>query len=107
MHSVSNVRVALGVLLIVAATLVVARAQAPARPAAPAHPQLMGAWAPVTGGRGLDPKLVPPPQSPLVLKPAFAANYEAQRKAEAESAAKGEPIASAAVSCLPYGMPRM
>ncbi len=70
-------------------------------------PDLTGVWAPYRGGRGGDPRLAPPPATPLVLKPQYAAPFEAKRKAEAEAAAKGEPIASGAVACVPYGMPRM
>ena len=75
--------------------------------AAAQPPDLTGVWAPYRGGRGADPKLAPPPATALVLKPEFAAPFEARRKAEADAAAKGEPIASGAVACVPYGMPRM
>jgi len=68
---------------------------------------LAGVWAPYRGGRGADPALAPPAATPLVLKPEYAGSFEARRKAEAEAAAKGEPIASGAVACVPYGMPRM
>jgi len=68
---------------------------------------LAGVWARYRGGRGADPALAPPPATPLVLKPEYAGSFEARRKAEAEAAAKGEPIASGAVACVPYGMPRM
>jgi len=74
---------------------------------AQAQVDLTGVWAPYRGGRGADPALAPPPASPLTLKPDFAAPFEARRKAEAEAAARGEPIASGAVACVPYGMPRM
>ena len=33
--------------------------------------------------------------------------YEARRAADAEATKRGEPPASAAVLCIPYGMPRM
>ena len=72
-----------------------------------ASPDLSGVWAPYRGGRGADPKLAPPPATPLTLKPDYARPFEARRKAEADAAAKGEPIASGAVACVPYGMPRM
>jgi hypothetical protein len=75
--------------------------------AAAQPPDLTGVWAPYRGGRGTDPKLAPPPATPLVLKPDYAAPFEARRKAEADAAAKGEPIASGAVACVPYGVPRM
>jgi hypothetical protein len=71
------------------------------------HPDLSGAWQPFRGGRGADPKIAPPPATPMVLKPEYAKPYEARRAAEAEATKRGEPIASAAVSCVPYGMPTM
>lgn len=70
------------------------------------HPNLAGAWAPM-GGRGADPKLAPPPAGPIVLKPDYAKAYQDQRAADAAATKRGEPVASAAVSCVPYGMPRM
>ena len=70
-------------------------------------PDLTGVWAPYRGGRGADPKVAPPAASPLVLKGDYAQAFDAKRKAEADAAAKGEPIASGAVACVPYGMPRM
>lgn len=70
-------------------------------------PGLGGAWVPMGAGRGVDPKLAPPPASPLVLQPAYAKAYEEQRAAEAAATKRGEPPASAAVHCNPYGMPRM
>jgi hypothetical protein len=72
-----------------------------------APPDLSGVWAPYRGGRGADPKLAPPPATPLTFRPDYARQFEARRKAEADAAAKGEPIASGAVACVPYGMPRM
>ena len=72
-----------------------------------AQADLTGVWAPYRGGRGADPALAPPPATPIVLKPQYAAPFEAKRKAESDAAAKGEPIASGAVACVPYGMPRM
>jgi hypothetical protein len=68
---------------------------------------LTGAWVPLGGGRGLDPNLAPPPASPMVLKPDYAKAFEARRVADAEATKRGEPPASAAVLCMPYGMPRM
>jgi hypothetical protein len=70
-------------------------------------PNITGVWAPYRGGRGADPALAPPAATPLVLKPEYAVPFEARRKTEAEAAARGEPIASGAVACVPYGMPRM
>jgi hypothetical protein len=70
-------------------------------------PHLTGAWVPMGAGRGVDPKFAPPPAGPIVLKPEYAKVYEARRAAEADATRRGEPPASAAVLCNPYGMPRM
>jgi hypothetical protein len=70
-------------------------------------PDLSGAWGPYRGGRGADPKLAAPPASPLVLKPAYAKPYEERRAAEAAANSRGEPLPSAASSCIPYGFPSM
>ena len=70
-------------------------------------PNLTGAWVPMGAGRGADPKLAPPPAGPVVLKPAYAKEYDARRAADAEATRRGEPPASDAVLCRPYGMPRM
>ena len=69
-------------------------------------PAIGGTWVPL-GGRGADPKVAPPPATPLVLKPEYAKAYEARRAAEAEATKRGEPPASAATVCMPYGFPRM
>src|SRR5438105_2170192 len=70
-------------------------------------PDLSGAWGPYRGGRGADPKLAPPPATPIVLKPEYAKPYEARRAAEAEANRRGEPLVSAGVLCVPYGVPSM
>ena len=70
-------------------------------------PDISGAWGPYRGGRGADPKLAPPPASPMVLKPEYAKPYEQRRAAETEASNRGEPLATAAVLCVPYGMPSM
>jgi hypothetical protein len=70
-------------------------------------PNLTGAWVPMGAGRGADPKLAPPPAGPIVLKAEYAKAWEARRQADAEATKRGEPPASAAVLCTPYGMPRM
>ena len=77
------------------------------RAQAPRAVDLSGTWVPMGAGRGVDPKLAPPPAGPVVLKPPYAAEYEARRAAEADATRRGEPPASAAVLCNPYGMPRM
>ena len=70
-------------------------------------PDIAGAWGPYRGGRGADPRLAAPPASPLVLKPQYATPYQEQRKAETEASSRGEPLGTAAVLCVPYGMPTM
>jgi hypothetical protein len=70
-------------------------------------PDISGAWGPYRGGRGADPKLAPPPATPMVLKPEYAKPYQARRAAEAEAANRGEPLGNASVLCVPYGMPSM
>jgi hypothetical protein len=70
-------------------------------------PNITGAWVPAAGGRGADRTIAPPPATLLALKPPYAKDYEAQRTAEADATRRGEPPPSAAVSCVPYGMPRM
>src|SRR5438128_8238226 len=70
-------------------------------------PDLNGAWGPYRAGRGADPKLAPPPATPIVLKPQYAKPYEARRAAEAEATRRGEQLATASVACVPYGVPSM
>ena len=66
-----------------------------------------GAWVPMGGGRGADPKVAPPPATAIALKPEYAKAYEARRATDAEATKRGQPVATPAVLCLPYGMPRM
>jgi len=87
-------------LAVLALAMTAARAQS-------TTPTIAGVWTPFGAGRGADPKLAPPPAGPLVLKPEYAKPYEARRLADAEATKRGEPPASAAVLCSPYGMPRM
>jgi len=70
-------------------------------------PDFSGTWAPYRGGRGADPKLAPPPATPLVLKPQYAKPYEERRAADAEATNRGEQLATGAINCMPYGMPSM
>ena len=69
-------------------------------------PDITGSWVPL-GGRGTDPKLAPPPPTPMVLKGDYAKAYEARRVADAEATKRGEPPPNAATLCMPYGFPRM
>ncbi len=68
---------------------------------------ISGAWVPMGGGRGADPKIAPPPATPITLKPEYAKAYDARRAADAEATKRGQPTATPAGGCLPYGMPRM
>ena len=68
---------------------------------------ISGAWVPMGAGRGVDPKIAPPAPTPIVLKPEYAKPYDARRAADAEATKRGQPTATPAVLCLPYGMPRM
>jgi hypothetical protein len=72
-------------------------------------PNITGQWAMYPGFRGPppDPKLVPPPATPLLLKAKYKGPYEALRAAQIESDKRGEPLANASTECLPDGMPRM
>jgi hypothetical protein len=72
-----------------------------------APPDLSGAWAPYRGGRGADPKLAPPPATEILLKGEYKKSWDARRAAEADANKKGEPLATAASECVPYGFPRM
>ena len=72
-----------------------------------ARPDFSGVWEPYRGGRNADAKLAAPPATPLVLKPEYAKPYDTRRATEAESARKGEPLATGGAQCIPYGMPNM
>jgi len=72
-----------------------------------APPDLSGAWAPYRAGRGADPKFAAPPATEILLKGDYKKSWDARRAAEAEANKKGEPLATPAVDCIPYGMPRM
>jgi hypothetical protein len=89
------------------ATLVLAATASSGPLLAQSPPNIAGVWVPMGGGRGVDPKLAPPPAGPIVLKPEYAKDWEARRQADAERTKRGEPPVSAAVLCSPYGMPRM
>jgi hypothetical protein len=86
-------------LLLLFSVVAVAAAQSP--------PDLTGVWGPYRGGRGADPALAPPPAGPIVLKPEYAARYEADQAARAAATARGEPMPTPAYLCLPYGVPSM
>ncbi len=55
-----------------------------------------------------DPKLPPPaPIGPPPLKPEYLPAWEAQQKAAKEADARGQPLYTDYVKCLPDGMPAM
>jgi len=89
--------------MVAASAMLLLAAAVRAQPA----PDIAGVWAPYRAGRGADPALAAPPATALVLKRAYAATFEARRNAEAEAAERGQPLASGAVACVPYGVPRM
>jgi hypothetical protein len=90
-----------------AATVLVALSAAAIAQTPPRIPDVAGVWVPMGAGRGVDPKLLPPPASPIVLKAEYAKPFEARRAAETDATKRGEPLATPAVACVPYGMPRM
>jgi hypothetical protein len=65
---------------------------------------ITGVWEPMRGGPGAPP---PTPPSPIVLKAAYAAEWQARRAAQDEATKKGEPLATLGSQCVPYGMPTM
>ena len=65
---------------------------------------ITGAWEPMRGGPGAPP---PAPPSPIVLKPAFAPDWQARRAAQDEATKRGEPLATGGSQCIPYGVPTM
>ena len=71
----------------------------------PSPPDLSGSWERYRGPTG-DPAN-PPPEAAPPLKPALLAEWQARRDAERAADARGEPIATGYVHCLPDGMPSM
>jgi len=75
-------------------------------------PDITGSWERygfVPGQRGGGPRdpTIPPPATPPALKPEFLKEQQAKVQAVREAAAKGEPLASDNVHCIPEGMPAM
>ncbi len=55
-----------------------------------------------------DPKFPPPPPvGPPPLKPQYLGAWEAEQKAAKEADARGQPLYTDYVKCLPDGMPAM
>jgi hypothetical protein len=81
------------------------------------HPDFQGAWdryPNILLGRFLpdqpkpgDPLATPMVQPPVRLKPKYQAIFDQRRKAAAEAAARGAPLAPRSVNCLPDGMPNV
>jgi hypothetical protein len=68
---------------------------------------LSGAWEPMRGGRGTDPRLLPPPPGPIVLNSEYSSLWRAKRAAQDEAAKNGVSLATLGSQCVPYGMPTM
>src|SRR5690348_4476284 len=80
-----------------------------AHPAAQQPPDITGSWERYPGGRGGgagDPN-APPPATPPPLKPEYLKEWQARQQASREADAKGKPLATGYVNCLPDGMPTM
>jgi hypothetical protein len=83
------------------------------RAASPAPPDITGSWerygfafGPPTAGQQPNP-LVPPRAAPPQLKPEPAKEWQARVQAARAADAKGTPLATGYVECLPDGMPSM
>jgi hypothetical protein len=75
-------------------------------------PDITGSWERygfIPGQRGGGPRdpTIPPPAAPPALKPEFLKEQQARVQAVRDAAAKGEPLASDNVHCIPEGMPAM
>ena len=97
-----------GALLVALAPLMSAAQQPPSTQAGQAVPDITGSWERLVGGRGQQNPLVPPQQAPAPqLKPQYLAEQRARQQAAREADARGQPIATGNVYCLPDGMPAM
>lgn len=77
-----------------------------------AVPDITGSWERygfVPGQRGAGPRdpTIPPPTTPPALKPPYLKEWQAATQASRDAAAKGEPLATNNVHCIPEGMPAM
>lgn len=74
-------------------------------------PDITGSWerygAFGRGGRGQQDPLRPPPATQPALKPDYMKEWQDKVRAAREADARGEPLATNAVLCLPEGMPAM
>jgi hypothetical protein len=71
----------------------------------PASPDFSGSWERYRGPPG--DKNTPPPESDPPLRAEFAGDWKARRDAARAAEARGEPIATGYVHCLPDGVPSM
>jgi len=99
-----------GSLLAAAAGLLIVASQAMAGQA-PA-PDITGSWMRQGFTVGVRPggqanQSAPPPAPPPPLKPAYVKQWQDRLQAIREADAKGQPLATNAVGCLPDGMPGM
>src|SRR5712691_7836042 len=80
--------------------------------AAQASPDITGSWERFgqggarTEAQRSDPRIPPPAPAPP-LKPEYLKQWQARQQAAREAEAKGQPIATGWVKCLPDGMPGM
>jgi hypothetical protein len=93
------------------AVLVQLAAHAQTKPSAQV-PDITGAWERygfIPGQRGGGPRdpTIPPPATPPALRADALKEQQARVQAVREAAAKGEPLASDNVHCIPEGMPAM
>ena len=100
-----------GPLLAAAAGLLVVASQAIAVQA-PAAPDITGSWMRQGFTVGVRPtgqqnQSAPPAPPPPPLKPAYVKQWQDRLQAIRDADAKGQPLATNAVACLPDGMPGM
>ena len=101
----------MAVIIVTLASLIHVATRAQTKPSAQV-PDITGSWERygfVPGGRGgaqRDPT-IPPPATQPALKPEYLKEWQARAQATRDAAAKGEPLATNNVHCIPEGMPAM
>jgi hypothetical protein len=100
-----------GPLLVAAAGLLVVTSQA-ITAQTPTAPDITGSWMRQGFTVGVRPaqqqnQSAPPPAPPPPLKPAYVKQWQDRLQAIRDADAKGQPLATNAVACLPDGMPGM